>query len=327
MRGDEVNVSPEAQEATTLARAVVAEVGKAFLGKSHVVEQAVIALLARGHVLLEDVPGAGKTLLARALARAIGGVFRRVQFTSDLLPSDITGVNVWSAQAERFVFHAGPVFANVVLADEINRASPRTQSALLEAMSERQVTTDAATRALPEPFLVIATQNPHEHHGTYPLPESQLDRFLMRLTIGYPDRDIERRIVELRGLADKVEGAVRTVASAEQMVSAQAAVDAVEVPSLVMDYAMELVGSSRSSPSLEAGVSTRGAVSLVAAARALATLRGRTFCLCDDVKEVFLPVASHRVMVKGRGLSGAAARDEAVAVLTDVIGRTPVPGE
>lgn len=307
-----------------LLKAVVSEVERVFMGKRAVVEQAIIALLARGHILLEDVPGAGKTLLAKALARAIGGEFRRIQFTADLLPSDITGVNVWSAKEERFVFHAGPVFANVVLADEINRASPRTQSALLEAMSERQVTTDKATRALPEPFIVIATQNPHEHHGTYPLPESQLDRFLMRLTVGYPERDVERRIVEMRGLADKVEKLVQPVATADDVVMAQRLADEVAVPAPVMEYAMDLVAASRSSEFLEIGISTRGAVNLVAAARARAAMYGRDFCIFDDIKTVFVPCAAHRVIVKGHGPS---ARDQTIGVLTDIVARTPVPGD
>lgn len=315
------------EQAAGLATRIAEEVGHAFLGKKSVVEHSVVALLAQGHILLEDVPGAGKTVLARAMARATGGVFRRVQFTADLLPSDITGVNVYSAQSEQFNFHPGPIFANVVLADEINRASPRTQSALLEAMSEGQVTTDDATRQLSSPFLVIATQNPHEHHGTYPLPESQMDRFLVRLTIGYPDRDVERKVVEMQGFADKVEDLVSAVATPVEVEAAQKATSAVEVSEAVMDYALELVAQTRESPSLETGISTRGAVSLVAAARGLAALRSRGYCVADDIKEMFGPVCGHRVLVKGKGLSGNAAREEASAVLSEILARTPVPGD
>ncbi len=310
-----------------LARAIVGQVQTVFLGKPQVVHHAVIALMARGHILLEDVPGAGKTVLARALARAIGGQFRRIQFTSDLLPSDITGVSVYSPRTESFTFHPGPVFSNVVLADEINRAGPRTQSALLEAMSERQVTTDLDTRSLPQPFLVVATQNPHEHHGTYPLPESQMDRFLVRLTIGYPDREVERRIVDQIGFADKVDEAVQAVATPAVVAAAQDAVTRVRVPEPVMDYALELVAQTRVSPALEMGISTRGVVSLVAAARAAAALAGRDFCLADDVREMFVPTCGHRILLQGRTVDGAGSREEARAILTEVLARTPVPGD
>lgn len=307
------------------ARKIIECVGRVFLGKDEVLRQAVTALLARGHVLLEDVPGAGKTVLARTLAASIGGRFSRVQFTSDLLPSDITGVSVYSARDETFVFHPGPVFANVLLADEINRASPRTQSALLEAMSEREVTVDSNTRELPEPFFVIATQNPHEHSGTYPLPESQLDRFLMRLSIGYPDRESERRIAEVQGFSGNL--GIDAAVTPEEVSAAREAAAGISIPGYLMDYLLELVSRTRDSDLLELGISTRGVVSLASAARALAMVSGRDFCVADDVKSMFVPVCAHRVMVRGHRAGGASSNSEAQAILTDIISSTPVPGD
>jgi MoxR-like ATPase len=326
VRGNDMNSDRQAIEAAAAtAGKIIASVGTVFLGKDEVLKNAVTALLARGHVLLEDVPGAGKTVLAKALAASIGGRFSRVQFTSDLLPSDITGISVYSARDERFSFHPGPVFANVLLADEINRASPRTQSALLEAMSERQVTVDSETRNLPDPFFVVATQNPHEHSGTYPLPESQLDRFLMRLNIGYPDRDAERRIAQAQGFSEDT--SIQAAVTPADVAAAQAAATSVEVPAFLMDYLLELTSRTRRSDLLELGVSTRGVVNLVSAARAVAVLGGRSFCVADDVKSMFIPVCAHRVVLRGHGAGGVSASGEAAAILADIMASTPVPGD
>ena len=311
--------------AASTATRIIGGVSRAFLGKNDVVRNAVVALMARGHVLLEDVPGAGKTVLARTLALSIGGRFSRIQFTSDLLPSDITGVTVYSARDEKFQFHQGPVFSNVVLADEINRASPRTQSALLEAMSEREVTVDSQTRALPDPFFVVATQNPHEHSGTYPLPESQLDRFMMRLSIGYPDRADEAKIANMQGFSGDL--GLQAVVSPVDVSAVQEMVARVSIPPFLMDYLLELVGRTRRGEMLELGVSTRGVVNLASAARACALLDGRDYCVADDVKSMFLPVCAHRVVLRGQRAGGTSAGGEAAALLSEILTSTPVPGD
>jgi MoxR-like ATPase len=304
---------------------LVAAVETVFHGKGEVVRYALAALLARGHILFEDIPGVGKTTLARALAAALGLGFRRVQFTSDLLPADILGVSLYNPQAGTFETRRGPIFTNIVVADEINRAPPRTQSGLLEAMQEGRVTIDEETHVLPQPFLVMATQNPLEHHGTYPLPESQLDRFLMRLTIGYPDERAERQIlVESMGAADRVVD-LSAVLDAAQVLELQAKVDEVRADEDVVDYLMTVVAATRSHPRLRLGASPRGAIGLFRAARALAIVDGRDFIVPDDVARMAPVCLAHRVVPHGATISGAAAHDEAAAILDEILRATPVP--
>lgn len=284
--------------------ALRARVERQVFGKREVVDLALVCVLAGGHLLLEDVPGVGKTTLGLALARAIGGNFRRVQFTSDLLPADILGATVLDPRDTSLRFRPGPIFTNVLLADELNRTPPRTQSALLEAMNERQVSVDGETMALPDPFLVIATQNPHELHGTWPLPESQLDRFLLRTTMGYPDRSSERQI--LRGEARR--GAEEGVAvSAEVLRSLKEAVAVVRVHEEIEDYVLDIVEATRTSPELARGVSTRGAEALLRAARGHALLAGRDYLIPEDVLDLTVPVLAHRVVPRSESGSDAAA--------------------
>jgi MoxR-like ATPase len=292
-------------------------------GKPQAIRLASTALLARGHLLIEDVPGVGKTTLARALARSIGCSFHRIQFTSDLLPSDITGVSVFNQETGRFDFKPGPIFAHIVLADEINRATPRTQSSLLEAMAESKVTVDDRSHALEPPFFVVATQNPQEHFGTYPLPESQMDRFLLRIRMGYPNFDDERRVL-ISGGDDPVDGIVPVIDAADVQ-AAQDRVDQIRVESALVDYAMNVVGESRRSPFLALGISTRGAKAWYRAAQAYALLAGRDYATPDDFKELAIPALAHRLVLTTSQDSLGRARDEAERVLADILERIPIP--
>lgn len=293
-------------------------------GKDEAIRLALVALLARGHLLIEDVPGVGKTTLAHSLARSFNCAFHRIQFTSDMLPSDVVGVSVYSQRTQGFEFRPGPIFANVVLADEINRTTPKTQSALLEAMNEYQVTIDNHTYELPQPFLVIATQNPIEHHGTYPLPESQLDRFLLRLRIGYPTMETEKEI--LRNFADSEPLAhVEAVTGAEEVVEMQQAVRRVSVDEQLVAYTLSIVEKTRQHDFLSLGVSPRGSMSLYRAAQALAFIEGRSYCIPDDFKRLVLPVFAHRVVVSSRYVSTMKKADQAEALLTEILESTPIP--
>ena len=299
-------------------------IASAIYGKEDAIQLALITLLARGHLLIEDVPGVGKTTLAQALAKSFHCTFQRVQFTSDLLPSDVLGVSVYNPESREFEFRSGPIFANVVLADEINRTTPRTQSALLEAMNEAQVTVDGKTLMLPQPFLVIATQNPVEHHGTYPLPESQLDRFLMRIKMGYPSHETEREILRKR-VGDNPLDSLDPVANVGDVLAMQDAVAHVKVDSSLHDYALEIVSRTRKSEQLALGVSPRGTLMLQRAAQARAFLDGREYCLPDDFKQLAVSVFAHRVVASSRHASLQKKTETTEAVLRDIVESVPVP--
>jgi MoxR-like ATPase len=295
---------------------------RAVFGKDDVVRLCVVALLAGEHVLLEDVPGVGKTLVGKALARSVSGTFRRIQFTPDLLPADITGSNLYDAREHQFVFSPGPIFANVVLADEINRTTPRTQSALLEAMSERQVSVDGKSTLLPEPFMVIATQNPLEFEGTYPLPESQLDRFLLRISVGYPDRDHELKVLASHREGEPVDR-LEPVLGSDEIVRLQEGVRGVKVDESISAYLLDVVHATRNSEDLHVGVSIRGALSLYRASQASALIEGRDFVVPDDVKRLAVPVISHRVITKGYLQGGQ--REAIEALIERLVDEVPVP--
>jgi MoxR-like ATPase len=293
-------------------------------GTDEVVRLALVALFARGHLLIEGVPGVGKTTLAHALARGLDCSFQRIQFTSDMLPSDVVGISIYSATEQRFEFKPGPVFANVLLADEINRTTPKTQSALLEAMNEGQVTVDSHSYRLPQPFLVIATQNPVEHHGTYPLPESQLDRFLLRARMGYPKGESEREILRSEAGAARLDE-VLPVLSAADVVAIQEEVSKVRVDDSLLDYTLEIVRKTRDSEFLSLGVSPRGALMLYRAAQAMAYVEGRDFAVPEDFKSLAVPVFAHRVVVNARYTSMLKKSEQAEQVLREIVESVPVP--
>ncbi len=312
-------VALEEIDSAAALRGLEASIASVVRGKPDVIRLAVVAALARGHVLIEDVPGVGKTTLAQALARSLGVQFQRIQFTSDLLPSDIIGVSIWNQQRQQFQWNPGPLFANVVLADEINRASPKTQSALLEAMAEGRVTVEREQHTLPRPFLVLATQNPVEHHGTFPLPESQLDRFLMSISIGYLGREDERELL-LMGGVEAVLGELGPALDGERLLRLQRAVPRVVVAPKLADYAIAIAESTRGDSRFAAGISTRGLQGLLRAAQASALCDGRDFVVPDDIARLIEPVLAHRLAMR-RG----AGHDAARLALREIVGRLPVP--
>jgi len=317
-------INEHVAEVPELLTRVQQSVQSVIRGKDEVIQFVLVGLLARGHLLIEDVPGVGKTTLAHALARSFDCAFQRIQFTSDMLPSDVIGVSIFSQQTQRFEFRPGPIFANIVLADEINRTTPKTQSALLEAMNENQVTVDNRTSPLPQPFMVMATQNPIEHHGTYPLPESQLDRFLMRVKIGYPSAESEREILQDFADSDPLSN-VRPVMTGPEVVEIQNRVRRVKVDTELVNYTLAVVEKTRQHEYLSLGVSPRGSMSLYRAAQALAFLEGRNYCIPDDFKRLIIPVFCHRCVVSSRYISTLKKSDQARAIVEEIVNGTPVP--
>jgi MoxR-like ATPase len=318
-------MSPEtaiaiSHKATELEKAI----RRVIRGKDDVVRLALVSIFARGHLLIEGVPGVGKTTLGQALARALDCTFQRVQFTSDMLPSDVIGISVYSASDQRFEFKRGPIFTNVLLADEINRTTPKTQSSLLEAMNEGQVTVDAHSYELPQPFLVIATQNPVEHHGTYPLPESQMDRFLIRARMGYPEAAAEREILRSEAGVSRLED-LRPVLTGAEVLEMQQAVKHVRVDESLVTYALEIVRRTRESEFLSLGVSPRGSQALYRAAQAMAFLDGRAYCTPEDFKPLAVPVFAHRVVVSGHYASTLKKSEQADQVLREIVENVAVP--
>ena len=321
----------ESQPATTLApnlrehiERLQAAIETVIKGKSETVKLALVALVAKGHLLIEDVPGIGKTTLSNALARALDLSFQRIQFTSDLMPSDVIGISIFNQQNGDFEWKAGPIFANIVLADEINRATPKTQSALLEAMAEGQVTIEGASRALPTPFMVVATQNPTEHHGTYPLPESQLDRFMLRIHMGYPSRADEREILRDRERNNPLDF-VKSIVTENNILRLQEMAASVRVDEVLVDYLLQIVEQTRENAAIELGISPRGTLALFHSAQALALIEGRDFCTPDDIKRLVLPVFAHRIIVGSRYGNGMRRTNEAEQLLREILLKTKIP--
>lgn len=301
---------------------VVDNVEKVIIGKHHAVQLAFVAMLCQGHILIEDVPGVGKTVLAKSLARSIGCTFSRIQFTPDLLPSDVTGVSVFNQKTRAFEFRAGPIMAQIVLTDEINRATPKTQSALLECMEEHQITVDEKTYRMPEPFLIMATQNPIEYEGTFPLPEAQLDRFLMRISLGHPKPEEEIRILDAQQYVHPLETLEQTV-EAEELLEAQEQIKHVYVDLLIKEYIVSLVNATRNYPDVYLGASPRGSLGLYKTAQALAALQGRDFVIPDDIKALAEVVLAHRVIVSP---SARIKNVDTREVIQEILGTVPVPG-
>jgi MoxR-like ATPase len=318
-------MSPEtATAASHRAAQLETALRKVIRGKDDIIRLALVSMMARGHLLIEGVPGVGKTTLAQAIARALDCSFQRIQFTSDMLPSDVLGISIYSAIEQEFEFKRGPVFTNVLLADEINRTTPKTQSALLEAMNEGQVTVDAHSHPLPQPFLVIATQNPVEHHGTYPLPESQLDRFLMRLRMGYPDGNAEREILRSEAGTAQLE-ILEPVISGADVLEMQQAVTQVRVDDSLVSYTLAIVRKTRESEHFSLGVSPRGSQMLYRAAQAMAFLDGRTFCVPEDFKPLVVPVFAHRVVANGLYSTTLKKSEQTEHIISEIVESVPVP--
>jgi len=311
----------EFEHGAAIGQRIARNVERVIVGKPDVIERALVALIVGGHVLFEDVPGVGKTMMGKALNKSIGCSFKRIQFTPDLLPSDVTGVSIYSQKTGEFSFRPGPIFANIVLADEINRASPRTQSSLLECMEEGQVTVDGITHELPSPFLVIATENPIEYEGIYPLPESQLDRFLMRLNIGYPEREDEKQIVKAQSFAHPIES-IGSVADAADVTLMQEAAKHITVSEAIYDYMLDIVRRTRDRQHIHLGASPRGSLALMKSAQALALLQGRDYVAPDDVKVLAPYVLAHRLILDPQARIGAI---DARELVVDIVRETPIP--
>jgi|TARA_Y100000310_G_scaffold345296_1_gene463489 MoxR-like ATPase len=304
------------------AQDIIENVEKVIVGKPTSVELGVIALMCQGHALIEDVPGVGKTMLARSIARSVGCEFKRIQFTPDLLPTDVTGVSIYNQKSGEFEFRAGPIISQIVLADEVNRATPKTQSAMLEAMEERQVTVEGVTHEVPSPFMVMATQNPVEYEGTFPLPEAQLDRFLLSVSLGYPTTEEELAIIDGQLLAHPID-ALQPVADARKIMELQESIKQVYVDDLIKQYVVSIVEATRVHPDIALGASPRGSLALFRGAQALAIIRGRDYALPDDVKELAVSVLSHRIIVSAAARMRGVDSSEIIAATIDQV---PVPG-